>query len=176
MLDVLVHHRLHWSLDLLAVDDAAYRRYLDQCTVGLRRHLLLSLLLNVLHLLVDHRGIEAEDLAGVSDDLQILVDHLQQVGLLLLLLLLLLGMLVLVLLLSLPVLEALSPRAPQRQINQSVVSFSSQTDARMEILASMHTPAPIGSVCVVAQSHITSKLVPVLAANSLPDPAVQACP
>ena len=38
----------------------------------------------------------------------------------------------------------------QRQINQFVVSFSNQMDARMEIHASMHTPAPMGSVCAVA--------------------------
>ena len=43
----------------------------------------------------------------------------------------------------------------------------------METAASMHIPALMGSVCVVAQSRVVSRLVPVLADNSLLDPAVQ---
>ena len=42
----------------------------------------------------------------------------------------------------------------------------------MEIIASMHIPALTGSVCVVAQSRAISRLAPVLADNSLLDPAV----
>ena len=55
-----------------------------------------------------------------------------------------------------------SPRLKelQRRTNQSVVSFSNQMDARMEIIASMHTRVPMGSVCDVAPSHIIFKLAP----------------
>ena len=68
--------------------------------------LLLSLLLNLLHLLVDHRVPEAEGLVGVGDDLRILAIHLQQVDFLLL------GVPDRVLLLSLPVLSSAFSFAP----------------------------------------------------------------
>ena len=46
----------------------------------------------------------------------------------------------------------------------------------MTILASMHTHALMGSVCDVALSRIVSRLVPVLANNSRPAPAVLSQP
>ena len=55
----------------------AYCKYLDQYPGGYRHHLLLNLLLSrlhLLHLLVDHRVVEAEDLADGADDLESLVD------------------------------------------------------------------------------------------------------
>ena len=59
----------------------------------------------------------------------------------------------------------------QRRINQRAVSSLRQMDARMEIIASTHR-----SVCDVAQSRAISRLVPVLADNSLLDPAVRSQP
>ena len=54
--------------------------------------------------------------------------------------------------------------------------FSNQMDARMDIITSMHIPVLMGCVCVVAQSHIISRLVLVLANNSLLDLAVRSQP
>ena len=49
---MVYRHHLHLSLDLHVVCDVVYHMVLDQYPVGLRLHLLLNLLLNLLHLLV----------------------------------------------------------------------------------------------------------------------------
>ena len=51
--------------------------------------------------------------------------------------------------------QSLSPnRRAQRRTNKCVVSSRNQMDARMEIIASMHTLVLMGSVYDVALSHI----------------------
>ena len=64
-------------------------------------------------------------------------------------------------------------RVRQRQTNQSVDSFSNQTDARMEIIASMPIRALMASACGMAPSLTIFRLVHIPGDNSLLDQTVR---
>ena len=68
---------------------------------------------------------------------------------------------------------SLNPSLRRRPTSHSVDFFLSQMDARVGILASMHTHALTASVCAVALRRTSFKPVPVLADNGLLAPAVQ---
>ena len=64
-------------------------------------------------------------------------------------------------------------RARELQVDQQVERAQQPLSCKNEIIASIHTPEPPGSVYAVALSHTIFRLVPVLADNTLLDATVR---